>query len=785
MANARIENYNGYPAIMIDGKVYPPMMATVKTSKIDTIEVDREYYRSLGKSGIKIFFLICDTLWIKPNALDLLCEEAEIILNEVPDAYIMLRLGMHPTAEWCEQNPDETMTYSDGAKKQAQLYTESFETLYPAMYSLSSQKWREDASKAMLEIFEKLKETPFWVRIAGCFFAAGGTSEWYYLTPTEYTAKSTYTDSGGWIQTTDTDYNNVYADLSPAFRKEFSRYLKAKYETDENLRKAWKDEAASIENPKIPDCDARYFIYGVDYDLKYPEFSIVDSAEAKMPDNGTNIGHFIDMDKRRDVFDFFRAWHEGTANSIIHFGTVLKNAYPNMLTGAFYGSAGCTKFFGFGQIGSVDKILNSGKVDFLASPGVYENRCPGGFTGQRQNFDSFRLKNTIFVVEDDTRTHFENKSNQSLYELYDIEDTYHVLKREFGRNLCQDTQAWWFDQHTGGGRYKDEKIYELFEKQQKIAREAYEYDRRKNSEIAIIYDEESYHVISDESNVQLIELFRNYEIDIVGTPIDRYLHNDMANENMPDYKLYIFANTLCLTDEEREIIKKKLAKNHATALFMYGSGIINADADTAFDAKHMETLSGIKSKRLDGVFNAKFRMEGNHPIAKELKDDVFYGDFDRLMRFNVSTYIGKTREMRDMLVPLLYSDDSEAETIAVFADSKKPAMAVKDCGEFTSIYCGAKFVNAQVVRAIAKFAGCHIYCDTGDVLYANKNYITFHAASGGEKLIKLSQNASAWEVYEEKYYSQNSDEIRFNIRRGETLMFKLNKNTLYTKGDKL
>ena len=76
-------------------------------------------YKNLGKCGIKIYFLICDTEWLKPGAYDLFCEEAEILLREVPDAYIMLRIGMHPPALWCSENPDETLTYSDGTKKPA------------------------------------------------------------------------------------------------------------------------------------------------------------------------------------------------------------------------------------------------------------------------------------------------------------------------------------------------------------------------------------------------------------------------------------------------------------------------------------------------------------------------------------------------------------------------------------------------------------------------------------------------------------------------------------------
>ncbi len=51
----------------------------------------------------------------------------------------------------------------------------------------------------------------------------------------------------------------------------------------------------------------------------------------------------------------------------------------------------------------------------------------------------------------------------------------------------------------------------------------------------------------------------------------------MADPKMPDYKLYIFANTVYLTNEEREIIKQKLKKNHATTLFLYGAGIMKEE----------------------------------------------------------------------------------------------------------------------------------------------------------------------------------------------------------------
>ena len=774
MIKAKIENVNGSPAIVINGIAYPPMMATIRRNNDGNGEIDKEYYSRLGKSGIKIYFLICNTEWLDPGSFEDFKEEAEQVLSAVPDAYIIPRISLHPPTWWIEQNPDETVWYSDGKKKKTELFTESFCAELPAMYSLSSQKWRSDAGKALLDTIDLIEKSSFGDRIAGYFFAAGGTSEWYYLTPTEYTSKTMYADTGGFDKSIEKEFDNVYADLSPAFRREFSQYLKDKYGTDENLQSAWKNPSATINNPEIPNCNARYFIDGVDYDLKNPGRRLIStSPEPPLPSNGTNIGHFLDMEKHQDVFDFFRAWHLGTANSVIYFGNIVKKHSPNLLTGAFYGSAGACRFFSFGQIGGVTNILDSDAIDFLASPPVYENRQPGGFEGTRQVFDSFRLKNRIFVVEDDSRTHLENNYYKPYFELFNMDDSLNTLKRDFGRDICQDLQAWWFDQHKGGGRYKAPEFYDLFAKQQKIAREAYSLDRIKNSEIAAIYDEESYHVVSEETNHQMVELFRNYEIDLIGAPVDRYYHNDMSDPNMPDYKLYLFMNTFYLTDIEREVIKKKLAKNGAYALFMYGSGVINPDAQNVFDVANMEKLTGISMGMENVVRSGKFKFQGEHEIARRLDKGEIYGDFVRKMWANACTYLPRIKLSQVNLYPHLYADDEQAEPIAYFLHSGKPAVSIKKADGFTSVYCGSKYLSANIVREIARFAGCHIYSNNGDVLYANKNYITIHASASGKKTLHLPDKKDLYEVYTEQYYGRGTDEITFEMLKGQTLMFKV------------
>ena len=79
MTRAELVNHNGSPAISINGEIIPPMMMTVVTTNKKEQLLDENYFRALGKSGIRIFFLICDTEWLRPGAFEQFKKEAEML----------------------------------------------------------------------------------------------------------------------------------------------------------------------------------------------------------------------------------------------------------------------------------------------------------------------------------------------------------------------------------------------------------------------------------------------------------------------------------------------------------------------------------------------------------------------------------------------------------------------------------------------------------------------------------------------------------------------------------
>ena len=60
MSYSEVKKVNGSPALVIDGKTHPPMAMTVRFNKPD-------YIHDLGQSGMKVFFLMTNTEWLRPG----------------------------------------------------------------------------------------------------------------------------------------------------------------------------------------------------------------------------------------------------------------------------------------------------------------------------------------------------------------------------------------------------------------------------------------------------------------------------------------------------------------------------------------------------------------------------------------------------------------------------------------------------------------------------------------------------------------------------------------------
>lgn len=77
------------------------------------------------------------------------------------------------------------------------------------------------------------------------------------------------------------------------------------------------------------------------------------------------------------------------------------------------------------------------------------------------------------------------------------------------------------------------------------------------------------------------------------------------------------------------------------------------------------------------------------------------------------------------------------------------------------------------IRSFLEKAGVHLYEKTGDVVYAGNGYVGLHAATAGEKTLKLPKKVLAMPVFGAQTDVQITDTLTFPLEQYETVLFAL------------
>ncbi len=350
-----------------------------------------------------------------------------------------------------------------------------------------------------------------------------------------------------------------------------------------------------------------------------------------------------------------------------------------------------------------------------------------------------------------------------------MKDSLTTLKRDFARDICEVIQGWWFD--MGGDWYDDPEILALFKRQREIADFAYSLDRTKRNDIALIYDAESVHLVSRDTSMLVLDLWRTSDLGRIGAPVDYYFHNDLSRQDMPDYKLYVMLNQYCLTDAEREAVYAKARRNGAAIIWLYAPGFVNPEAARVMDVANVETTVGMELGFIDKTFFPHFRVDpAAHTAVARASATRRYGVIDRDVHSNI--WIGSVLPP-PYLNPGFYIDDPHATVLGRFCSNGLPALALSERDGVRSIYCAAPVMRSDLLASIAAFAGCHIYLDGDDVLYANENFVAVHAKDDGRRTIRFKRPCSPYEVYERRFYGHDTESIDVDMTLGQTLMWSL------------
>lgn len=98
-------------------------------------------------------------------------------------------------------------------------------------------------------------------------------------------------------------------------------------------------------------------------------------------------------------------------------------------------------------------------------------------------------------------------------------------------------------------------------------------------------------------------------------------------------------------------------------------------------------------------------------------------------------------------------------------------------------YLWCDFPNLSVVysghlalaklRDIARAAGCHVYSDAHDVVYADENFLCIYAPAGGVRTIFLHKKCRVLDLLENRVIAEAAEQFRLTMAANQSLLMSL------------
>lgn len=470
----------------------------------------------------------------------------------------------------------------------------------------------------------------------------------------------------------------------------------------------------------------------------------------------TEHGVFRDPIRQENPLNYWKFHNEQVTKMICRMANTVKQQC-GCLVGVFYGYLiGLSNGVISRGHNDLKRILNCPDIDLLFAPANYLFRARSSTSGSFIPLESLKLHNKRYYHEIDNTTHLVNNQKQAQIlqrsghrRFNDFHETISYFRRENAFSLAHGQGCWWFDMFSGW--YDDEHVMNEIKKIKDINDYMGEKDLSSAAEIAVFTDQTSNYYLNINGDLtyslvteQAEELYR------LGTPWDSFLADDIANENIGDYKLYIFLNLFNPSDT---IIKKitQLREKGKSFLFLYAPGYIS---DNGFSLESMSSLTGLD-----------FEYSGLDFVDKAVTQDG--EEFGFCSQTSPSfTVKGKN-------------------TLAVYKGTDIPALVTDEREDSFTAWSGVGAVKASLLKRLAKKAGVFIYSDSTDPVFINKSLFGLYAAKKGDRTIHMPKHAVLKSLYSDEVYSGKSIIIPCND--DEMKLFELsylpktemrNKNTM-------
>ncbi|HLK59206.1 MAG TPA: hypothetical protein VKU00_21780, partial [Chthonomonadaceae bacterium] len=531
-------------------------------------------------------------------------------------------------------------------------------------------------------------------------------------------------ERGEWFQPADQGY-----DRSMANRDAFRDWLREKYKHNlVSLRAAWYDGDVQFHTADIP-----------------PLITKPNPLRA-----------FFETRRERRIIDFFEFTSESTAKRLISLAQAVKRAaHHQALVSVCYGY---TFEFGHGFSGhlALGTLLASPAIDLVCGPPSYRDRKSGGGASIPAPVESFPLHGKLWLSEDDTKTYLAPAQqdpedfNPRLGDRFSTEQAQH---RAQGRALAHTTGIGFMDL-WGEGWLDEEGLWERLGAFTARYRAFMQHRMRARvPEVVALVDEKSLlHIQRGEAFFRKLTNGLRDTLQRAGVSYGTYLQSDLLAPDFPtEAKLYLFLTPYRLSPEHRIAIREKLQGEGRTLAWLYAPG----------SCEERPSVGGALEEAATHIVGMSLRpQEWNSEVGSRIIEP-HHVVTERLSGREIGT--------RERLNPSFYVDDEEATTLAEYQGSGLPSIAVKNCGDWKSVFIGEPTLPLELLRGICRYAGAHVWASQGDdVMEIGGGWVTVHANREGQRTLRLPDALTVYDLSEGRVVGDALREHRFFLRNGMT-----------------
>ena len=702
---ASVHAHHGVPTLFVNGKPHSGMAYAAYEPSV-------EVFRDFSQAGVDLFtfaatptesgYGLSRTAWTAAGQFDFsqLDERVRMVLEANPRAYFFPRLYLHAPTWWSRAHPNDLVLLDPGDGKPVPLMHAGDK---PAP-SWASPTWRKDTVEGLRRLIAHVEAAPYADRCIGYHIASGTTEEWMMWGANE----------------------DQWVDYSPVNTAAFRLWLRAKYGTVDNLRRAWNAPVASFEAVTIP---------------------------AKVQRQRTELGALRDPAKEQAVVDFYLYNSDLVAETICYFAKAIKEITGReKIVGAFYGYllqlCGEQRQQNAGHL-ALEKVLGSPDVDFVCSPTSYRFRQLGGEGTSHfmSLLGSVRLHGKLWFDENDIRTSLSPGSVGEWGRPENVAGDIIQQEKELANVMTNGTAQWWFD--VGRNRYDDPALMRRIGQLTASASEALDIQRSPADEVAMVVDEKSlcYLRPSDPLGAWLL-VQQLPALQRIGSPVGHYLASDLPR--IADRKVFLFMTSFAPTAADRAAIQALKKDNHVL-VFFYAPGLYR---DGKLDEAAMQELTGIRLRMTTTPTELRLSLRPGHPVTQGL-GGVTYG-------------------VPHKTFPVCFAEDPAATVLGTLPDGRA-GLVIKPHQGWAAVFSAVPMLPASLFRRIARLGNVHEYVRTEDVVWASRDMLAICVREQGLRKIALPRRATVRDFYtgQELARSTEAFEVKFDARA--TRVFRLGK----------